>query len=114
MVRSVLFFVTLCTLAAGLAPAYALECGEASWYAIRAQTASGEMMNPDAMTAAHPNLPFGSKVWVVNQANGRGIFVTINDRGPFARKRIIDVSRAAAEQLGFRRAGHTKVCITQG
>lgn len=87
------------------------ECGSASWYAIRAQTASGAMMNPDAMTAAHPNLPFGTRVRVKNQRNGRELVVTINDRGPFIKGRIIDVSRAAAIKLGFKNAGHTKVCL---
>lgn len=93
--------------------ARAEECGEASWYAIRARTASGEMMNPDTMTAAHPTLPFGTVVRVVNQKNGREALVVINDRGPFTRKRVIDVSRAAAEQLGFHQAGHTQVCLTK-
>lgn len=89
------------------------ECGSASWYALTSRTASGEMMNPAAMTAAHKTLPFGTKVRVVNHANGRELEVRINDRGPFVKGRIIDLSRAAAEQLGFKRAGHTKVCIAQ-
>jgi len=86
-------------------------CGRASWYALTSMTASGQMMNPDAMTAAHRSLPFGTKVTVVNQNNGRAITVTINDRGPFIKGRIIDLSRAAASQLGFKNAGVTKVCI---
>lgn len=86
-------------------------CGRASWYALTSMTASGQMMNPDAMTAAHRSLPFGTKVKVVNQSNGREITVTINDRGPFIKGRIIDLSRAAASHLGFKNAGVTKVCI---
>lgn len=98
--------------AAVLAPSLAAaQCGGASWYAIRNTTASGEMMNPDAMTAAHPSLPFGTVVKVVNQRNGRTLALRINDRGPYSGGRIIDVSRAAASELGFRRAGTAKVCL---
>lgn len=94
------------------APAYAAnECGSASWYAIRNTTASGEMMDPGAMTAAHRTLPFGTIVKVINQNNGRELTLRINDRGPFIRGRIIDVSREAANQLGFRNAGHAPICL---
>lgn len=88
------------------------QCGGASWYSLPGnRTASGEVMNPNAMTAAHKTLPFGTVVRVVDQSTGRSIDVTINDRGPFIRGRIIDLSRAAATELGFRNAGHTDVCI---
>ena len=87
------------------------QCGGASWYALTSKTASGERMNPAAMTAAHRSLPFGTKVKVVNPRNGRAVVVRINDRGPFARGRILDLSKAAAAKLGFLRAGHTKVCL---
>jgi rare lipoprotein A len=63
------------------------------------------------MTAAHKTLPFGTKVKVVEQGTGNSIVVTINDRGPFVKGRIIDLSRSAASELGFRGQGHTKVCI---
>jgi rare lipoprotein A len=63
-------------------------------------TASGEQMNPTAMTAAHRTLPFGTKVTVVNRRNGRSAVVRINDRGPFVRGRVIDLSPAAARALG--------------
>lgn len=96
---------------AGRAEANAGQCGRASWYALTSKTASGERMNPAAMTAAHRSLPFGSRVRVVNQRNGKSVVVRINDRGPFIRGRIIDVSKAAAHQLGFVRAGHTSICI---
>lgn len=69
------------------------------------------MMNPDAMTAAHRSLPFGTKVKVTNTLNGRSIIVRINDRGPFIKGRIIDVSKAAASKLGIIRRGHAPVCI---
>lgn len=88
------------------------QCGGASWYSLPGnRTASGDRMNPSAMTAAHKTLPFGTKVRVVDQRTGKSILVTINDRGPFVKGRIIDLSKAAATKLGFRNAGHTKVCI---
>jgi rare lipoprotein A len=90
------------------------QCGGASWYFVAGgRTASGQAMNTGAMTAAHKSLPFGSKVKVTDQASGAWVVVTINDRGPFAKGRIIDLSKAAATELGFRARGHTKVCITQ-
>ena len=87
------------------------QCGSASWYALHSRTASGEMMNPAAMTAAHRTLPFGTRVQVTNARNGRSVVVRINDRGPFIKGRIIDLSKAAARELGFVRAGHTKICL---
>jgi rare lipoprotein A len=69
------------------------------------RTASGERYNRNALTAAHPSLPFGSLVKVTNQDNGRSVVVRINDRGPVEGDRIIDVSRAAAQRLGMLQAG---------
>jgi rare lipoprotein A len=90
------------------------QCGGASWYSMPgSRTASGQKMNPSSLTAAHKTLPFGSKVKVIDQNSGASIVVTINDRGPFVKGRIIDLSKAAAGELGFRAKGHTKVCITQ-
>ena len=85
------------------------QCGVASWYAQPGRTASGERMNPKAMTAAHRSLPFGTEVKVTDVHSGRTIHVRINDRGPFVRGRIIDLSRAAARRLGLDGIG--KVCI---
>ncbi|HTJ56501.1 MAG TPA: septal ring lytic transglycosylase RlpA family protein [Devosiaceae bacterium] len=85
------------------------QCGVASWYAAGSRTASGERMSGGAMTAAHRSLPFGTIVKVMDQKSGRSIQVRINDRGPFVRGRIIDLSRAAAQRLGVR--GLAKVCI---
>ncbi len=65
------------------------------------RTANGERMNPGAMTAAHRTLPFGTAVTVVNRRNGRSAVVRINDRGPFVRGRVIDLSPAAARVLGI-------------
>jgi len=73
------------------------------------QTASGARMSNATLTAAHRSLPFGSKVRVTNRSNGKTIVVMINDRGPFVRGRIIDLTPAAARALGF--SGLTKVTI---
>ena len=89
------------------------QCGRASWYALHSRTASGERMNPSAMTAAHRSLPFGTRVKVTNQNNGRSVVVRINDRGPFVKGRFLDLSRGAAKQLGFISSGHTSVCMAR-
>lgn len=89
------------------------QCGRASWYALHSRTASGERMNPAAYTAAHRSLPFGTKIKVTNKRNGRTVVVRINDRGPFVRGRMLDLSRAAASKLGFVSSGHTSVCLAK-
>ncbi len=73
------------------------------------RTASGERFNPGALTAAHRTLPLGSKLRVTNKSNGKSVVVRINDRGPFAKKRVVDVSLAAAQQIGMVRAGTAMV-----
>lgn len=91
-----------------------IETGIASWYGpgfAGRPTASGEIFDPAAMTAAHPELPLGSEVVVVNLANGRQATLTINDRGPFIGDRVIDVSRAAAKALGFYYDGLAEVRV---
>ncbi|MEB2844884.1 septal ring lytic transglycosylase RlpA family protein [Endobacterium cereale] len=85
-------------------------CGHASWYALTSKTASGERMNASLMTAAHRSLPFGTKVLVTNKRNGKSVVVRINDRGPFIRGRIIDVSKAAAKNIGMVSSGTAQVC----
>jgi rare lipoprotein A len=77
------------------------QTGRASWYEFTSRTANGEQMNPNELTAAHRSLPFGTKVRVENMRNGRSVTVRINDRGPFAGDRIIDLSKAAASCLGM-------------
>jgi rare lipoprotein A len=86
-------------------------CGGASWYSLRSRTASGERMNPAAMTAAHKTLPLGSRVKVTNLSNNRSIVVTINDRGPFVKGRLIDLSKGAAQRLDFVSSGVARVQI---
>ncbi len=94
---------TAAAMAAESTPLARLENGIASWYGKQfhgRKTASGERFDMDALTAAHPRLPFGSWVRVHNPANGRSVDVRINDRGPHIKRRIIDLSRAAARALG--------------
>jgi len=100
----------------GPPPSSALErsvqVGFASYYGSRfhgARTASGERYDETALTAAHRTLPFGTRVQVTNLSNGRSVVVTITDRGPFARGRVIDVSRRAARKLDFLRDGTARV-----
>lgn len=88
--------------------------GRASWYGgifNGRKTANGERFDMEAMTAAHRTLPLSSYVRVTNQTNGKSIVVKINDRGPFHRGRIIDLSRAAAHALGMQHAGTSNVKI---
>ena len=90
------------------------QCGGASWYSLPGnRTASGDRMNPSAMTAAHKTLPFGTVVKVTNERTGKSINVTITDRGPFHKGRIIDLSKAAAAKLGTMSSGTGKVCLTR-
>ncbi|KTD99790.1 MULTISPECIES: septal ring lytic transglycosylase RlpA family protein [unclassified Sphingopyxis] len=73
------------------------------------RTASGERFDPGQLTAAHRSLPFGSMVRVTNTSNGDSVVVRINDRGPFSRGRVIDVSHAAAREIGMQRSGTARV-----
>jgi rare lipoprotein A len=101
--RSLVAICFLCFPAAGpiASSAYA-ETGIASIYGYKGgKTASGERASPGQLTAAHKSLPFGTMVQVTNKKNGRTVTVRINDRGPFIRGRIIDLTPAAASQLGF-------------
>jgi rare lipoprotein A len=88
--------------------------GMASFYGAELagnRTATGERFNPSAMTAAHRTLPMGTKLRVTNKANGKSVIVRINDRGPFAKNRIIDVSRGAAEKISMVRSGTARVTL---
>jgi len=94
-----------------LARTSADETGIASVYSVEGgrRTASGRELNREALTAAHRTLPLGTKVKVTNKNNGNSVVVTINDRGPFVRGRIIDVSPGAARVLGFSGLTHVTV-----
>lgn len=88
--------------------------GLASWYGEAfhgRQTANGEIYDIAGLTAAHPTMPLPSYARVTNLTNGRSLVVRVNDRGPFHRNRVIDVSKAAADMLGFRAAGTAKVHV---
>lgn len=81
-----------------------LQSGRASWYGPGfhgRRTASGETFNTNDLTAAHPTLPFGTRVRVVNERTGQSVIVRINDRGPYAHGRVIDLSRASAQAIGL-------------
>jgi len=90
------------------------ESGIASVYAYSGtKTASGESANPTGLTAAHRTLAFGTRVRVTNRRNGRSITVRINDRGPFVRGRVIDVTPAGARALGFSALAPVKLEVAQ-
>ena len=86
--------------------------GKASYYWEPQALASGGRFNPNALTAAHKTLPFGTKVRVTNQNNGKSVVVTINDRGPYIAGRIIDLSKAAAHSISMQGAGVVSVKVT--
>lgn len=93
-------------------PAQAKEfSGTASWYQMGTKTASGARYNPDGLSAAHRTLPFGTRLKVTNTRNGKSVQVVVNDRGPFAGKRVLDVSRGAARHLGMISSGTAKVSV---
>lgn len=88
--------------------------GVASWYGDDfhgRKTANGEIYDMNALSAAHPTLPLPSYVWVTNEANGRTLLVRVNDRGPYAQDRIIDLSRAVARALGSETRGLAQVRV---
>lgn len=95
--------------------AYA-QCGHASWYGPGfhgRKTANGERFNMGAMTAAHKTLPFGTRLKVTNKRSGKSVVVRINDRGPFVRGRMLDLSKAAAGQIGLIKTGSASVCVAK-
>jgi len=92
----------------------AVQEGIASWYGPRfhgRRAASGEIFDQNAMTAAHLRLPFGTEVKVTNVSNGKSTVVRINDRGPYVRGRILDLSRAAAAELGMVSRGIARITL---
>ncbi|KPW29567.1 RplA family protein [Pseudomonas coronafaciens pv. atropurpurea] len=117
--RRLLLAGSLLTLLAGCAnhiidPHGYDETGTAAYYGARHhgnRTASGEPFNQNALTAAHRQLPFGTRVKVTNLNNDKSVIVRVNDRGPHTRGRLIDVSREAAEQLGMLRSGTAPVRV---
>jgi rare lipoprotein A len=104
-----------CIAFAPIASAKASEAGTglASWYQLPGRTACGHRHNPDGMTAAHRSLPCGTKIRVTNLSNGRSAVVTVVDRGPFVRGRIVDVSRGAARHIGLIQRGVGRVQVAR-
>ena len=96
-------------------PVKSVQSGKASWYSVKTnygtRTASGQRLCNDGATAAHKTLPMGSKVRVINTANGKSEVVTITDRGPFKPGRIIDVTIGVAQRLGFASRGVVPVKV---
>lgn len=110
--RNLVPIVALCLVLTAPLSASEAETGEASWYGPGfhgRRTANGEIFDKEAKTAAHRTLPFGTLVRVRNLDNGREVVVRINDRGPFARGRILDLSEAAARVLGMVESGTARV-----
>jgi rare lipoprotein A len=112
--RMVAILVVLVTVSmVGIAaPQTGAEEGVANYYRDKFQgkkTASGEVYDKDGLTASHKKLPYGTKVKVTNVENGKSVVVTINDRMAASNKVVIDVTRRAAEELGFVKAGKAKV-----
>ena len=98
-IQYLFFFLALTSISAAR-----IQTGKASFYADKFEgslTASGEKYRHSKLTAAHKTLPFGTKIRVTNQANQLSVEVIVNDRGPYVENRIVDLSRSAAERLGF-------------
>ena len=95
-------------------PSRSVQSGQASYYADRyhgKSTASGEPYDKNALTAAHRKLPFGTRIKVTNKANGKSVVVRVNDRGPFVKGRVVDLSRAAFSSIGNTAAGVITVTV---
>lgn len=100
----------------GLRPGRDIQRGIASWYGPGFHgrtTANGEKFDMHELTAAHKTLPFGTRVLVHNPRTGKQVVVRINDRGPYARGRVIDLSKAAASALGLKSRGHDAVVLRE-
>ncbi|MGP1665771.1 MAG: septal ring lytic transglycosylase RlpA family protein [Rhodanobacter sp.] len=117
LLSTFILFVTACSTTqpkSGGSWAGYTESGQASYYADKYEnrkTANGELYKHNLKTAAHKKLPFGTKVKVTNVANGKSVVVKINDRGPFVKGRIIDLSKSAFSSIGKTSLGAIKVKI---
>ena len=110
---SSLALASLVTLSSTVVCFYASQAagwGRAPWYSPPSRPPSGERQNPNNLTPPHRTLRFGTKVKVTNAKNGKSVVVRINDRGPFIRGRVLDLSKAAASNIGMIRSGHAKIC----
>ena len=113
MTKAILTLIALTSLAlaARAAEPGSVQRGRASWYHEAQRTASGGRFDPNGLTAAHRTLPFGTMVRVTNVRNKRFAVVRINDRGPFTKGRILDVSKAAAKELQMINSGTAMVTV---
>lgn len=114
--RLIALLLIICSMSFIPQQAQNLERGKASFYAKSfngRRTASGERLHPDSLTCAHRSYPFGTKVRVLNPANGRSVVVRVTDRGPFVRGRIIDLSWRAAKELGIIAQGVAMVVVAK-
>ena len=115
MVKTTVCFAMACAILVGAANETLAQSGIASVYAYKSgRTANGERTQSSALTAAHKTLPFGTKVRVTNKKNGRSVVVRINDRGPFIRGRVIDLTPAGARELGFSGLAPVDVALIKG
>ncbi len=112
LIASAIFLFNLSTYAQN--PLDSIKMGKASFYAdkfVKKRTASGEIYQHENFTAAHKNLPFGTWIKVVNIENNRSVIVRVNDRGPFVKGRVIDLSKAAANEIGNTNQGIYSVSV---
>lgn len=112
--KNTIFYLLIIVVTLSSCGNYVNKTGKASFYSDNlsgSKTANGERYKPSELTAAHKKLPFGTKVKVTNLNNGKTVTVRINDRGPFVAGRIIDLSKAAAKEIGMVQAGVVKVKI---
>ncbi len=110
--RPAIVAVVLCAPLAATAGDSHIGTGMASYYGrefLGSRTASGEKFDPNSMTAAHRTVAFGKRIRVTNLSNGKDVVVRVNDRGPWKKSRIIDISYAAAKQIGMHRSGTARV-----
>ena len=113
MIAAILVMVSTMSMAA-MAVAQTAEKGVASFYSDKFQgkkTSSGEVYDKNGLTASHKKLPYGTKVKVTNVANGKSVVLTVNDRMAASNKAVIEVSRHAAEELGFVKTGKATVTV---
>jgi rare lipoprotein A len=112
--KTLSFAVTLVATCIGLPMIASAQSGIASVYSEGNKTANGEHVRSGALTAAHRTLPFGTMVRVTNNSNGRSVVVRINDRGPFVKGRVIDLTPAGAHALGFDGLANVSLDVVSG
>lgn len=118
MLRSILLFASLSSIfAAAPAQAISSKCGVASFYGYGdgyawRTMANGQPMDPQGMTTAHPSIPFGTKLAVVNQDNGKKVVLSVTDRGPYAGGRILDLSHGAFARIASPSQGLANICYS--